>query len=93
MTESDPKVDTKKTPQAVVEIKGLLGALSWGADDRVTRVALFTDTEELYEIEIDENNKALTKCLRKLVVVKGVVVDNGKRGLPSLLVMDFWTSA
>lgn len=84
-------MESESNLRPIVEVKGLLGAVGWGVNDRVVRVALFTSSEDVYEIDLDENNQGLTDALRKMVVVKGSLSKN-QRGMQSIDVLEFWTA-
>ncbi len=75
-----------------VEVAGVLGAVGWATDFRVTRVALFASERNVYEIEIDATTAEMTKLLCKAVVVRGIV-SNNEHGAKSLVVTAFWSAA
>jgi hypothetical protein len=91
LTMMGDRVKSDSSIGTIVEVKGLLGAIGWGANDCVVRVALFTSSEDVYEIDIDDENRGLTNALRKIVVVKGNLSKN-QRGMKSLDVLEYWTS-
>ena len=56
-------------------MKGILGAIGWGRDDLVRRVALFVAGEDVIEVEMVDFQETILTLLRKEVVVRGMLTE------------------
>ena len=60
------------------DVIGIIIPNNWDENGRVVQIAIYTDTEDVYLIEHNRQEKELLNHLKKRVAVKGKIVEENE---------------
>ena len=70
------------------DVIGIIIPNNWDENGRVVQIAIYTDTEDVYLVEHNRQEKELLNHLKKRVAVKGKIVE-GNEGKKLIVVNNF----
>ena len=70
------------------DVIGIIIPNNWDENGRVVQIAIYTDTEEVYLVEYNRQEKELLNHIKKRVAVKGKIVE-GNEGNKLLIVNNY----
>jgi hypothetical protein len=60
------------------DVIGIIIPNNWDENGRVVQIAIYTDTEDVYLVEHNRQEKELLNHLKKRVAVKGKIVEENE---------------